>query len=134
MDEQGVGGCLCGKLRYRVTGEALAGTNCHCISCRRAAGAPSVAWAVFPKTAVFIDGAVREYCSSPGVFWRFCPECGSLVGYRRDSRPDHIDITTATLDEPERFPPTVEIWTGERIGWEPLNPDLPHKLRSTLNE
>jgi len=28
----------------------------------------------------------------------------------------------------------VEIWVGEKIAWERLNPALPHKPRSTLNE
>ena len=135
MTDEGTGGCLCGAIRYLVRGEAIARTLCHCVSCRRATGGVTVAWAVFPKAAVEITrGQVREYSSSPGICWGFCPGCGSLVTYRRDTRPDHVDITTATLDEPGRFPPTVEIWTGERIAWEQLNPALPHKLRSTLNE
>jgi len=134
MTEEQAGGCLCGAIRYRVRGEAMARTLCHCESCRRATGGVTVAWAVFRRTAVNVRGEVREFSSSPGIYWGSCPDCGSLVTYRRDSRPDHIDITTATLDDPGRFPPTVEIWTGERIAWEQLNPALPHKLRSTLNE
>ena len=134
MADDATGGCLCGAVRYRASGEALARTLCHCASCRRATGGVSVAWAVFPKDAVTFTGEVSEYSSSPGIFWRSCARCGSLVGYRRDTRPDHTDITTATLDDPGAFPPTVEIWTGERIAWEQLNPALPHKLRSTLNE
>jgi len=129
------GGCLCGAVRYRVADTAVAQTLCHCQSCRRATGGVSVAWAVFDKTDFeLLQGEVREYSSSPGIYWGSCATCGSLVTYRRDSRPDHRDITTATLDEPGAFPPTVEIWTGERIGWEMLNPDLPHKMRSSLNE
>jgi len=53
-----------------------------------------------------------------------CATCGSLVTYRRDTRPDHHDITTATLDDPDAFPPTAEIWVGEKIGWEALNPGI----------
>jgi hypothetical protein len=132
--EQASGGCLCGAVRYRVAGEAVALTLCHCVSCRRATGGVSVGWAVFAKDAVDVRGDIREYSSSLGIHWGSCAICGSLVTYKRDTRPDHLDITSATLDEPERFPPTVEIWTGERIAWEQLNPALPHKLRSTLNE
>lgn len=129
------GGCLCGAVRYRVTGEAVARTLCHCVSCRRATGGPSVGWAVFEKgDFTLLRGEVREYSSSPGIYWGSCAACGSLVAYRRDSRPGHRDITTATLDDPDRFPPTVEIWVGEKIGWETLDPALPHKPRSSLNE
>ena len=129
------GGCLCGEVRYRVTGMPVARTLCHCVSCRRATGGVSVAWAVFAKTDfTLLTGEVREYSSSPGIHWGSCPNCGSLVTYRRDTRPDHHDITTATLDDPNAFPPTAEIWVDEKIAWETLNPALPHKLRSTLNE
>lgn len=135
MTDEIAGGCLCGAIRYRVRGEAIARTLCHCVSCRRATGGVTVAWAVFPQPDVEITrGQVREYSSSAGIYWGFCPDCGSLVTYRRDTRPDHTDITTATLDDPDRYPPTVEIWTGERIAWEQLNPALPHKVRSSLNE
>jgi hypothetical protein len=135
MAESKEGGCLCGAVRYRVTGDPLARTLCHCRSCRRATGGVSVAWAVFPAEDVVVtEGEVTEYSSSPGIYWGFCGACGGLVGYRRDSRPDHRDITTATLDDPDAFPPTVEIWTGEKIGWEMLNDALPHKERSSLNE
>ena len=128
------GGCLCGAVRYRVSGEAVARTLCHCVSCRRASGGVSVAWAVFDRDAVEIEGELREYSSSPGIHWGSCAACGSLVAYRRDSRPGHRDITTATLDDPAAFPPTVEIWVGEKCAWEVLNPALPHKERSSLNE
>jgi len=129
------GGCLCGAVRYRVRGRAVARTLCHCVSCRRATGGVSVGWAVFDKADfTLLAGDVREYSSSPGIHWGSCATCGSLVTYRRDTRPDHYDITTATLDESDAFPPTVEIWVGEKIAWETLDPNLPHKLRSTLNE
>ena len=135
MAEESGGGCLCGAVRYRIHGEAVARTLCHCTSCRRATGGVTVAWAVFPKSDVEVSrGQVREYSSSPGIHWGFCRDCGSLVTYRRDTRPEHTDITTATLDDPDRYPPTVEIWTGERIAWEQLNPALPHWPRSSLNE
>jgi hypothetical protein len=135
MKRSAQGGCLCGAVRYRVDGEPLARTLCHCRSCRRATGGVTVAWAVFAANDVTVTrGEIAEYSSSPGIHWGFCAACGSLVAYRRDSRPDHRDVTTATLDDPDAFPPTVEIWTEQKIGWESLNHALPHKPRSSLNE
>lgn len=129
------GGCLCGKLRYRVSGEPVAATLCHCSDCRRASGGTNMAWAVFDTDKVeWLSGTPADYSSSPGIHWLFCRECGSTVGYRRSERPGHFDITTGTLDDPGRFPPDVEIWVKERIGWEALHPDLPKRERSSLNE
>jgi hypothetical protein len=129
------GGCLCGAVRYRVSGEPVAATLCHCRSCRRASGGTNVAWAVFDKSDFeWLGAAPDAYSSSPGIEWLHCDECGSLVGYTRASRPDHMDITTGTLDEPDGFPPTVEIWLEHRIGWETLDPDLPKRQQSSLNQ
>ena len=133
-DTSAEGGCLCGAVRYRVSGEPVATTLCHCRSCRRASGGTNVAWAVFDKADFeWLAGEPADFSSSPGIHWLFCGACGSLVGYRRASRPDHVDITTGTLDEPERFPPAVEIWLDHKIGWETLNPDLPKRPQSSLN-
>jgi hypothetical protein len=81
-----------------------------------------------------LSGDVRWHSSSPGVHWGFCGACGSLVLYRRDSRPDHMDVTTASLDDPDAFAPNVEIWVEQKLAWERLNDAIPHKARSSLNE
>ena len=128
------GGCLCGAIRYGVSGEAVAATLCHCRSCRRASGGTNVAWAVFDRTAFQWLGAEPvAYSSSPGIEWLHCGRCGSLIGYSRASRPDHMDITTGTLDKPDLYPPTAEIWLDHRIGWETLDPELPKRPQSSLN-
>jgi hypothetical protein len=44
-----------------------------------------------------------------------------------------MDITTGTLDDPDRFPPTVEIWLDHKIDWETSDPDLPKRPQSSLN-
>jgi len=129
------GGCFCGRVRYRVDADALARTLCHCRSCRRASGGVNVAWAVFENDAFHpLSGEVTWRSSSPGIHWGFCGACGSLVLYRRDSRPQHTDVTTVSLDDPDAHPPTVEIWTEHKLAWEQLNDMLPHKPRSSLNE
>ena len=133
-DKPAEGGCLCGAIRYRVIGDPVATTLCHCRSCRRATGGTNVAWAVFDHSAFeWLSGYPAAYSSSPGIEWLHCRYCSSLVGYRRSSRPQHMDITTGTLDDPDRFPPADEIWLEHRIGWETLDPDLPKHNQSSLN-
>ena len=86
--KQSDGGCLCGAIRYRVSGEAVAATLCHCRSCRRASGGTNVAWAVFEHSQFrWLSGYPAHYSSSAGIEWLYCRDCGSLVGYRRASRP-----------------------------------------------
>lgn len=122
----GNGGCLCGAVRYRVTGPARATSLCHCDSCRRATGGPSLAWAIFDEDKVeIVAGELAIYASSPGVERGFCARCGTSLTYRRANRPGLFDVTTASLDDPEAFPPVKEIWTEERLSWQAANPALP---------
>jgi hypothetical protein len=130
MDKPIEGGCLCGELRYQASEQPLSRAHCHCRSCRRATGGASVPWVIFARAAVaFTHGETSIYSSSPGVEWVFCRNCGTTVAYRRDTRSTEIDITTASLDDPDAFAPTVEIWTQDKIPWVRLNDDIPHMLR-----
>ena len=126
------GGCLCGAIRYRVQGEALATTSCHCRSCRLAAGAPSLAWAIFRNEQIeFTRGVLKEFRSSAPALRGFCEHCGTALTYRTEKRPDHLDITAATFDDPTPFAPACEIRTAEKLTWEPLNPALKHFVGSS---
>ncbi len=126
------GGCLCGAIRYRVTGESIARTLCHCRSCRLASGAPSVAWVVFRMSDfAFLTGTPASFNSSPPVVRTFCGKCGTPLTYQHASRPDAIDVTTVTLDVADQFAPTKEIWVEEKLAWERTNEALPQYPQSS---
>jgi hypothetical protein len=127
------GGCLCGAVRYRVTARPVVGTLCHCRTCRLACGAPSVAWTVFhSRHFAFITGEPSVFHSSPTVLRTFCGRCGTSLTYQRSTQAETIDITTATLDSPDDFAPTKEIWTEQKLGWESLNGNLAQYPRSSV--
>lgn len=131
MSTDARGGCLCGDVRYRIRGEPLGREICHCRTCRLAAGAPAVAWVVVGRDDFVIEqGKPVAFRSSPGVERTFCGRCGTSLTYRRDSNPQSIDIQTATLDSPDAFAPTREIWLEHRLTWMVSNPRLEHYLRS----
>lgn len=117
------GGCLCGALRYRFSGTPSSSTNCHCKSCRRASGAPVVAWITVQRSEfTILSGIPAVFHSSPGVTRRFCSHCGTALTYETDRSPDTIDLTTASLDDPEAYPPTTEVWLEDKLSWQPTSP------------
>ena len=122
------GGCLCGAIRYRITGAPLSSVLCHCRSCRRASGAPTVAWLSVDREGFeVLRGGAREFHSSPGVTRRFCADCGSALTYENAKSPASIDVTIASLDDPAACPPTAEVWLDHRISWQAAAADLtPH--------
>jgi len=134
------GGCLCGNVRYRALGKPLASNICHCRSCRLASGAPSVAWVTWTlDNFAWIAGAPARFASSPDVERTFCGRCGSPLTYQKiggvnDGLPDSLDVTTATLDTPDAFPPTLETWAEHKLAWSCVNGQLPLYERSSVSE
>jgi hypothetical protein len=121
-----VGGCFCGAVRYEARGKPTNSMVCHCHSCRRAAGAPVVAWLTFARTGFrFTQGSPVEFKSSDPVSRAFCGACGTALTYRNERDPETIDVTTASLDEPATFPPTHHSWLEDDIAWVKFGDGLP---------
>ena len=51
-------------------------------------------------------GEPKRYQTDTGAYRTFCDSCGTSLTYENDDRPNEIDITTGSLDDPEHFPPT----------------------------
>jgi hypothetical protein len=90
------------------------------------AASPAVAWVTFPVEGFrFTRGSPVEFRSSPPVTRTFCGACGTPLTYRHENHGDAIDITTCSLDEPERFPPTHHSWLRHDLGWVKFGDGLP---------
>jgi hypothetical protein len=118
------GGCLCGGVRYRISGPPRSADYCHCRMCRRAAGAPVVARLTVANAAFdWTKGAPAVYRSSAEAERLFCPNCGTQLALRDE--PDYVDLTLPSLDDPAAVRPSYHIWTASRIGWFDTVDDLP---------
>src|ERR1044072_3468525 len=110
------GGCLCGRIRYRISGKPTNSMVCHCQTCRRIAGSPVVAWVTFPKAHFELTrGTASEFQSSEPVRRTFCGTCGTPLTYQHRDSAASIDITTCSLDDPASFPPTHHSWLSHDI-------------------
>jgi hypothetical protein len=109
--DQVTGGCLCGKVRIVASGAPWRVGLCHCLDCRKHHGALFHASAIFPHDAVTIEGETREYAGRS-----FCPRCGGSVFARS---ADEIEVSLGSLDSPNQFMPTYELWTIRRESWLP---------------
>ena len=121
------GGCHCGAVRYQADGEAITHALCHCMDCRRSAGAPMVAWTMYPEGSVKVtQGSTKIYNSSGHGRRQFCPECGTGLFYTNAQMlPGIIDIQSCTYDDPNLVPARAHIQVAERIGWMASAHELP---------
>lgn len=122
-----VGGCHCGSIRYRLTGEPIHVDLCHCEDCRRSSGAPVVCWAGFDQASLALEkGTPRTFNSSGSAFREFCADCGTGLFYRNaELLPGLVEVQSATLDTPEALPPHQHIQAAERLGWMTTAHELP---------
>jgi hypothetical protein len=88
------------------------------MDCRKHHGALFHASAIFREDAVRIAGDPRDYHGRS-----FCPTCGSSVFSRSGAE---IEVHLGTLDAPDRFTPTYELWTIRRESWLPPFPVAEH--------
>lgn len=119
--ERFTGGCLCGNVRLVATGRPYRVGLCHCLDCRKHHGALFHASAIFPQDAVTVEGETHEYAGR-----HFCPRCGSSVFGRSG---DEIEVNLGSLDAPDQFKPTYELWTIRREAWLPAFPLSRHHER-----
>jgi hypothetical protein len=118
MEKPREGGCLCGEIRYRVSGEIIDAGYCHCRICQRATGAPVVAWLTVPVGSFsYLRGTPSVYRSSAQSQREFCGGCGTQLVFRRSEGPVTLDVTIASLDDPSLIRPEYHIWRESRIRW-----------------
>lgn len=113
-----LGGCLCGAVRFRVSGPPKWMAFCHCESCRKHTGAPVSAYAGYENPVVaFVFGLPTYFESSPGVRRGFCAICGSTLTFEGDRWPGETHFHVGAFDAPEDFAPQGEAFPEERLSW-----------------
>ena len=104
-------------------------TNCHCSICRRTTGAPFVAW--LPRSQFrLVCGEPTRFESTAKGTRSFCPRCGTQLTFEHESFLDEIDVTTCSLDDPERVPPKDHTHTSSKLSWVKLSDQLPEHQES----
>jgi hypothetical protein len=100
------GSCLCGAVRFEVTGALAAPTACHCSQCRRQSGHFWAATDV-KRNALTVHGAeaVTWFHASEPVRRGFCSTCGSFLFWDPLGR-DTIAVAMGAFELP----------TGTRLG------------------
>ena len=109
------GGCGCGSVRYRVTGDPIFVNNCHCIQCQRWTGGLFVSFDA-PADAVTVTGEATRHASTSFAERAFCPVCGSHLWMRDTDREDApYDLMPGLFDAARGIPLKSEIYTDRAL-------------------
>ena len=122
------GSCLCGAVRYEVTGPVHDVHHCHCSMCRKSHGAAFSTFARLTAADFHIVAGrerVRGYRSSAPIERTFCDTCGARLTVRFDGMRDAVWVSLATFDDDAGVRPGVHMFVASKASWDEISDPLP---------
>jgi hypothetical protein len=122
MSEQPIeGACLCGAVRYRITGDILGFQYCHCSRCRKFTGSAHAAnLFTAPESLSWLAGedSLGGYKleAEPPFATAFCKQCGSSMPSMSSSGKAWVIPAGALESDPEVAPVRSIFWES-RAPW-----------------
>jgi len=122
------GGCLCGGVRYEISGRLARASHCHCSMCRKHHGAAFGSYASVRRAEIRFtpgDALIARFSSSPGIERGFCQRCGSTLFWDAVGDPDRFGLALGTVDGDPGVRPSLHIFTGSKAPWYEIADDVP---------
>ena len=120
------GSCLCGKVKFEISGEPHSLSYCHCSRCRKAAGIFSAVLIGNADDLQITEGQdeIAKFKSGSGSKFErcFCKECGTSLGDM--AAGDVYVIAASALDDDPDIRPTLHIHTASKPDWYEIVDDL----------
>jgi hypothetical protein len=115
------GGCQCNEIRYRIVGEPVWLTVCHCNECKRQSGAAfGMSLRMHAADVELISGEAKRWTrlsdSASLVICHFCGTCGTRL-WHEPAGSGYLHIKPGTLDDPSQLAPRFEAWTKRKAPW-----------------
>jgi hypothetical protein len=129
--ENHTGGCTCRAVRYRLTDKPMFVHCCHCRWCQRETGAAFALNALIEFDRMELASGAVEVINTPsnsgkGQRISRCPTCRIALWSNYGGGGDAIRfVRVGTLDEPDRWPPDVHIFTQSKQPWLVLPAGVP---------
>lgn len=139
MSEVHEGGCLCGAVRYRVRGEPVRASVCHCRNCQRRTGSAFGIGAYFKEGDIELRGELKthEYRSDESGRWlrtQFCVSCGSTVSWTAEAFPGIRALAGGSFDDPDWLKIDRHGWTRSKQKWVVFPPGVEIFEKSALQK
>ncbi len=118
------GGCQCGAVRYRLSGEPRMLYACHCTDCQKqSSSAFGMSLIVDRDKVEFTAGCERiktwDTFGDDGELKRcdFCPDCGTRIYHAGEYAGEPLSIKAGSLDDTGWLRPVAQIWLRSAQPW-----------------
>ena len=99
--------------------------DCHCIDCRRSAGAAFITWGSVPREDLVITKGEPRKIAHAHRIRCFAACCGTHLFFEDSKDSDTIDVTIASLDDPTPFAPQKAIFLEDKLPWVVIDESIP---------
>ncbi len=120
------GSCLCGAVRFRVSGPFLSVGYCHCTHCQKRTG---TGWSTNGRVAQgdfeLLSGLaeLRAWAPATGVPKLFCGECGAHLFSGDPLNDEEVAIRIGAFDGPVEVEPSFHMFVRSAPDWAPVPDD-----------
>ena len=123
------GSCLCGSIRYEITGNPRVFNHCYCSRCRKASGTGHASNIILKlEKSEWLDGesllGSYKVPDAERFATAFCTRCGSQMPRVREDAGFAV-IPAGTLDSETPIQPTDRIMWGSKTDWACDDRDIP---------
>lgn len=122
------GGCLCGAVRFEISGPIENIIYCHCSQCRKAQGSAFATNGIVRAEQFRLvsgDDMLTGYEATPGETKYFCKVCGSPILSRSQARPGQVRVRLGTIDSDITERPMAHLFVGSKANWDGIFDELP---------
>lgn len=123
--DKATGSCLCGDVRYEITGRMRKVVYCHCEQCRKTSGHFVAATAVDHDQLRITEDAGLEWYKSSDIAERgFCRRCGSSL-FWRPGHGKYMAVMAGAIDAPTGLHSKEHIWVDFKSDYYTIDDGLP---------
>lgn len=124
-----MGGCACGKVRFKISQPFLGMAVCHCLDCQKSSGGGPNYMALVPKSGFELtQGEPRTYASQADsgaeISRTFCADCGTPLWSAPAGVPFY-PVKVGALDDPSDLRPTLHLYTDSAQPWHLMHEGVP---------
>ena len=139
------GGCLCGGVRFEISGPLSGIGHCHCSICRKAQGAAFRTRARVRREHFRLlqgEALITFFQSSPDYHRGFCRVCGGPAYTWNGPGSEHgrayppslgtVGIALGSLDGDPGQRPAMHFFVADKAPWDSITDDLPQYAATPL--
>ena len=127
MTKSATGSCLCGAVKYQVTGPLRPVVACHCGQCQKASGHHVAATSAQRDDFQLLEQrGLKWFSSSEGIRRGFCQECGGNLFWDKADLAT-VSIFAGSLDQPSGLELVEHIYVEQKADYYQITDGLPQR-------